>query len=101
MELVIEPRFNGPLGSANGGYTCGLIADFVDGIAEVTLRRPPPLGRALRVERDDGRGVVSDGDAVVAEAVEASFELGIPEPPTTEEAADASSRYPGFDEHAF
>jgi hypothetical protein len=101
MELVIDPRFNGPVGSANGGYTCGLVADFLDGIAEVTLRRPPPLGRPLGVERDDRRVVVRDGDAVVAEAVEATFELEIPEPPTTEEARGASSRYPGFDEHAF
>src|SRR5215510_4878483 len=101
MELVIEPRFNGPAGSANGGYTCGLVADFVDGIAEVTLRRPPPLGRPLSVQRDADRVFVRDGDAVVAEAVEAPFELDVPEPPTAEEAASASSRYPGFDEHAF
>jgi hypothetical protein len=101
MELVIDPRFNGPVGSANGGYTCGLVADLLDGTAEVTLRRPPPLGRPLGVDRDDRRVVVRDGDAVVAEAVEATFELGIPEPPTTEEARGASSRYPGFDEHAF
>jgi hypothetical protein len=101
MELVIDPRFNGPVGSANGGYTCGLVADFLDGTAEVTLRRPPPLGRPLGVDRDDRRVVVRDGDAVVAEAVEATFELEIPEPPTTEQAIGASSRYPGFDEHAF
>jgi len=101
MELLIDPRFNGPAGSANGGYTCGLVADFLDGVAEVTLRRPPPLGRPLSVEREGDRVVVRDGDAVVAEAVEAPFELAIPEPPTTEEAASASSRYPGFDEHAF
>jgi hypothetical protein len=101
MELVIEPRFNGPAGSANGGYTCGLVADLLDGIAEVTLRRPPPLGRALRVERQEGRVVVLDDDAVVAEAVEAIFELALPEPPTTQEAVSASARYPGFDEHAF
>jgi len=101
MELLIDPRFNGPAGSANGGYTCGLVADFLDGVAEVTLRRPPPLARPLSVEREGDRVVVRDGDAVVAEAVEAPFELAIPEPPTTEEAASASSRYPGFDEHAF
>jgi hypothetical protein len=101
MELVIDPRFNGPVGSANGGYTCGLVADFLDGIAEVTLRRPPPLGRRLGVERDDRAVVVRDGDSVVAEAVEATFELAIPDPPTTEEATGASLRYPGFDEHAF
>jgi hypothetical protein len=101
MELVIDPRFNGPAGSANGGYTCGLVADFLGGTAEVTLRRPPPLGRPLDVERDARRVVVRDGDAVVAEAVEATLALTIPDPPTTEEAARASSRYPGFDEHAF
>src|SRR5262245_15371189 len=101
MELVIDPRFNGPAGSANGGYTCGLIADFVDGIAEVTLRSPPPLGRPLGVDRDGDRIVVRDGDAVIAEAVEASFELTIPEPPSPEEATRASLGYPGFDEHAF
>ena len=38
-----------------------------------------------------------DGDAVVAEAVEAPFDLDVPEPPTYDEAARASSRYPGFD----
>ena len=64
MELVIDPRFNGPVGSANGGYTCGLVADFLDGTAEVTLRRPPPLGRPLGVERDDRRVVVRDGSRV-------------------------------------
>jgi hypothetical protein len=101
MELVIDPRFNGPAGSGNGGYTCGLVADFLDGTAEVTLRRPPPLGVPLSVHRDERRVVVRDGDAVVAEAVEATFEVTIPEPPTTEEAAAASARYPGFDEHAF
>jgi hypothetical protein len=66
MELVVAPRFNGPAGSANGGYTCGLVADLVDGIAEVTLRRPPPLGRPLSAEGDDDRVLVRDGDALVA-----------------------------------
>jgi hypothetical protein len=101
MKLVIDPRFSGPAGSANGGYTCGLVADFVDGSVEVTLRRPPPLGRPLSVEREGGGVVVRDGDAVVAEAVEAPFDLDVPEPPTQDEATRASSRYPGFDAHAF
>src|SRR5215216_1386364 len=101
MELVIDPRFNGPAGSANGGYTCGLVADFVDGIAEVTLRSPPPLGRPLRVELDNRGVVVRDGDDGVAEAGEAHFDLEVPEPPTYDEAVRASSRYPGFDAHAF
>ena len=100
-ELVIAPRFNGPAGSANGGYTCGLVAGFVDGGAEVTLRRPPPLGRPLSVEEDGGRVVLRDGEAVVAEAVPAELELEVPAAPGFEEATEASSRYPGFEEHAF
>jgi hypothetical protein len=100
-ELVIDPRFNGPAGSANGGYTCGLIAGLLGGTAEVTLRRPPPLGRPLTVEREDGRVVVRDGDAVVAEAARAEVDLEIPEPPSYEDAVQASSRYPGLEEHAF
>jgi hypothetical protein len=55
VECEIERRYNGPAGSANGGYTCGLVARLVGGpCAEVTLRRPPPLGRPLRVGRKDG-----------------------------------------------
>ena len=100
-ELVIDPRFNGPAGSANGGYTCGLVAGLLGGVAEVTLRSPPPLGRQLQVEIGDGRVRVSDGDRLVAEAVPGEVELEIPEPPSFEQAEQASARYPGFDEHAF
>jgi hypothetical protein len=100
-ELVIDPRFNGPAGSANGGYTCGLVAGLLGGVAEVTLRSPPPLGRPLRVEGDDERVRVSDGDRLVAEAVPTEVELELPEAPSFAEAEQASARYPGFDEHAF
>jgi hypothetical protein len=84
-ELVIEPRYRGPDASGNGGYTCGLVAEFVDGPAEVTLRLPPPLGRPLRVEE----GRVLDGDDVVAEFGPAQLELAVPEPPAWEDAVDA------------
>ena len=47
--LVIDRRFRGPPNSGNGGYTCGCIAGFIDGPAEVTLRSPPPLDEALSV----------------------------------------------------
>jgi hypothetical protein len=100
-ELVIDPRFNGPAGSANGGYTCGLVAGFLDGIAEVTLRSPPPLGRTLALERDSERVILRDGDAVVAEAVPTEVELAVPAAPSYDDAKRASARYPGFEEHAF
>jgi hypothetical protein len=47
-SLVVAPRFCGPPGSANGGYACGLIAAYLDGQAEITLRRPPPLATPWR-----------------------------------------------------
>jgi hypothetical protein len=99
--ITIEGRFNGPQGSANGGYTCGLVAELLGGAAEVTLRSPPPLDRPLAVERTDEHIRVLDGERVVAEAVPTQLELELPAAPTYEEAEEASARYPGFDEHAF
>jgi hypothetical protein len=90
-EIVIERRFRGPTGSANGGYTCGLVAGFLDGPAEVTLRLPPPLDRPLAVERDgDGPVRVLDDGAVIAEARPTALELAPPPAPSFEDAAAAA-----------
>jgi len=100
-HLTIGARFNGPDGSANGGYTCGRIAELVGGSAEVTLRSPPPLERALLVEYDGDGLRALDGQAVVAEAVPGPVELEVPDAPSWEDAEAAAARYPGFAEHAF
>jgi hypothetical protein len=90
-EIVIERRFRGPTGSANGGYTCGLVASFLDGPAEVTLRAPPPLDRPLTVERDgDGPVRVLDDGALVAEARPTALQLEPPPGPSFEDAAAAA-----------
>ena len=52
-SLTVARRFCGPPGSGNGGYVCGLIAGFLDGPAEVTLRLPPPLGSLWDAVPDD------------------------------------------------
>lgn len=66
--VVIDPRFNGPPGSANGGYTCGVVAELLGAAAAtVTLRLPPPLGRELTVHDTEGRVELRDGDTLVAE----------------------------------
>ena len=50
-SLLLAGRFNGPPGSANGGYACGVIAAQVPAdVVEVTLVSPPPLDTALLVE---------------------------------------------------
>ncbi len=99
--LTISARFNGPDGSANGGYTCGRIAALLDGSVEVTLRSPPPLERALDVERDRDGLRALDGETLVAEAVPGSVDLDLPTAPSWDEAARAAARYPGFAKHAF
>jgi hypothetical protein len=67
-SIEIDPRFNGPETSANGGYACGRVAAFIDEPAEVTLRLPPPLATELAVIAD-GRGGVRlvRGDDLIAE----------------------------------
>jgi hypothetical protein len=89
MELVIDRKFRGPSESANGGYTCGLLASFLHGPAEVTLRLPPPLERPLEVTTE-GPIELRDGDDVVAEASSAELDLEAPEPISFEEAAAAA-----------
>jgi hypothetical protein len=89
--LLISERFNGPPGSAHGGYTCGLVAGLLgDGAAEVSLRSPPPLGRELEVSRSADGVAVRDGSLLVAEGRAAHLQLEAPEPVGVEEAALAS-----------
>jgi hypothetical protein len=91
-NIVIDRRYRGPLQSANGGYAAGRLAAFVGGPAEVTLRLPPPLERPLAVAEQDGRVVLLDGDAIVAEARPETPAL---EPPrvTPAEAEAAAARH--------
>jgi hypothetical protein len=101
-ELLIEERYCGPPDSGNGGYVCGLVAGILGLAAEVTLRRPPPIGRTLLV-RQLGEGGVAllDGDEVVAEGLPARVEVEAPEAVGIRDAAAAAQRYPGFALHPF
>jgi hypothetical protein len=92
-SIRIPERFNGPDGSANGGYTCGLVAAAVGpGPVEVSLRAPPPLERQLDVARDEAGAVtVTDGDTLVATGRPAKVAVEPPPPVDFEVAAAASS----------
>lgn len=88
--VVLESRFNGPPGSANGGYTCGVVADQLDATAaQVTLRLPPPLGRPLSAATADGRVELRDGDDLVAEGMVTDASLPSTEPVSLAAAAAA------------
>jgi hypothetical protein len=96
-DVVIERRFNGPQDSGNGGYSCGVFAAQLEvDTAQTTLRRPVPLGRPLRVERDSGTARVLDGDELIAEArAVPALDLELPSAPSLEDARAATEGYPG------
>src|SRR6187551_3445600 len=72
VDVIIDPRFNGPPDSGHGGYSAGRAAVLVEplpgGAVEVTLRRPVPLATPLTVA-EDATGAVelsADGELVMA-----------------------------------
>lgn len=93
IVIVIDRRYCGPPNSANGGYAAGRLAAFVDGTAEVTLRRPPPLDKALDV-RLVGEGAVEmyAANDLVATALPATLEIAPLDVPDLATAADAAGR---------
>ena len=100
---MIDRRFRGPPASANGGYTCGLVAAALGApIAEVSLRQPPPLERPLTVEVDGEEARLLDDGSLVADGLTLDgFELELPDPPPLELAARADRDFGYYDDHPF
>lgn len=98
--VTIARRFCGPPNSANGGYAAGLLAGFLDGPVEVTLKAPPPLDRPLAVECTAASEVeLRDGERLlgVARQVEApDVEFDVP---GLADAAAAAERTFAADRH--
>ena len=90
-KIIIDSCFCGPPDSGHGGYVCGLVAGFIEGTAEVTLHKPPPLNQPLDIEQPEGDKVVlRNGNLILAEARPSNIELNVPDPPTYAEAVEAS-----------
>src|SRR5215203_5504910 len=101
-DVVIERRYNGPPDSGHGGYSAGRAAALVEGPAEVTLRRPPPLETPLTVRREDNGAALLDGEHVVATAAPARIAVGSPAPPASiAQAQAASERFAWKRDHPF
>ncbi len=90
--IVIDRRFRGPPHSGNGGYSCGRLAAFMDGIAEVTLHKPPPLDTGMQVVAADGGVALYDGERLIATARAADVAVVPRALPTFDEAQAASTR---------
>lgn len=100
--LSIDPRFNGPPESANGGYTCGRIAAAIGESVSVRLYRPPPLDAPLTIQQHNTHEWrVLHKDNVVAVATHSNVQAHVPKPPSYLDALALSKHYPGFKAHAF
>jgi hypothetical protein len=101
-KVDIPARFNGPPTSGNGGYSCGLVADYIDGAARVRLHVPPPLDTPMQVSvADDGSVEMYDGETLVGSGHAIDYQLEIPPAPTLEQAKDAMTRFPAYEKHIF
>ncbi len=99
--VTIHRRFHGPPASGNGGYSCGITANFIEGPAAVRLRIPPPLDVPLRVVRKPGEVQLRAGDELVATGRPATLDVEIPEPPDFATAQAASERFRGYGSHFY
>ncbi len=114
--VMIPARFRGPEAAGNGGYVCGLLAEAIAGLPhvlgaiEVTLRRPVPLERRLRLlqpsldtaqlfDRAVAARTESDRGTLLAEARRARLTIDVPPAVTFTQACRASWRYLGLDAH--
>jgi hypothetical protein len=100
-EIVIDPAFEGPAASAHGGYTCGTLAPYLPADAEITLRRPVPLGTALTLVPYPGGLTLRDGTTVVAEGASTGLAHDAPEPPGFAEALAATASFAGLRSHPY
>jgi len=99
--ITIERRFRGPPESGNGGYSCGRAATFVDGVAKVVLRAPPPLETPLAVERADGTVRFTHDGTLVMEAKRGTFDVDPPRTVSLEQARAATAPPEFFTDHVF
>lgn len=99
--VVVDRRFRGPSGSANGGYFAGLVARHAKSTVTVRLLRPPPLDEPLEIEGEGDLLVVQHPGGPVAETRPGTLALRCPAPPDYAAALNASRHYAGFAHHEF
>jgi hypothetical protein len=100
-RIEIPPQLNGPAGSGQGGYCCGVFASLVRNPAEVTLRSPVPLGKPLVAFNEADSAAVRDGDRLIGEARSKAPQIEVTEPISLEEAGQARCGFVGSTEESF
>lgn len=99
--VEVHRRFRGPPTSGNGGYVAGLVAEWIDGPAQVDLLAPIPLEVPLHRRSDDGDVLLFDSERNYAHGRPRSepFDFPIPAPPKTAEIEAAALSFPGPSGH--
>ena len=89
--VIIDPRYNGPKTSGNGGWVAGSLARLLGtGSVSVTLRAPAPLAVPMFVRwQGDGSATLENGDTLIAETTVAPLQLDVPKAPEPDEAETA------------
>ncbi|HVF37798.1 MAG TPA: hypothetical protein VNA29_07650, partial [Sphingomicrobium sp.] len=100
-EIEVHRRFRGPPTSGNGGYVAGLVAEWIEGPAEVRLLAPIPLEVPLHRRRDDAEVSLFDAAATyaIARPLDEPLECEVPSPPSEEELDAAALSFPGPSGH--
>ena len=100
-EVEIHRRFRGPPTSGNGGYVAGLVAEWIDGPAEVDLLAPIPLEVPLHRRRDDAEVMLFDARKNYARGrpLDQPLDFELPAPPSVEELEAAAMNFPGPSGH--
>jgi hypothetical protein len=92
-SITIEGRYNGPPNVANGGYVCGILAKFIEGTADIWIRRRTPLDQELSmVEYEDGTLCILFNSEVVVEGKPGNLDLDMPESPSFAQATESAKK---------
>lgn len=100
-EVQVHRRFRGPPTSGNGGYVAGLVAEWIEGPAQVDLLAPIPLEMPLHRRRDDAEVMLFDANRNYAHArpLDGPLDFELPGPPSEEELEAAAMNFPGPSGH--
>jgi hypothetical protein len=103
--ITLPARYNGPPGSANGGFACGVVARHAAAAlgfdVAVTLHAPPPLDVPLELRTDGRRAHLWAGEELVAGAARASGPVeAVPQVPP-QVARAAQDGFAGLRHHPF
>ncbi len=99
QTLTIDGIYNGATGVANGGYSCGVVASFISGDAEVRLNAAFPTETPLTV-KSSAEGNVEffleqncSKTTLLGSGKPTLLDLEVPNPPNYEAARQASENF--------